>query len=44
MDILNEYKKDDPKTVLDGVYKGVKEFEGDAPQFDDITMLCVELK
>lgn len=31
-----------PAEILDGIRRSVKEFVGDAPQFDDLTMLCVE--
>lgn len=30
--------------LLDGVRKSVGDFVGDAPQFDDLTMLCLEVK
>ena len=33
-----------PKDVLEAVDKNVKDFVKDAPQFDDLTMLCVEYK
>lgn len=41
---LNEHKDQSPKEILDGVQKSVSDFVGDAPQFDDLTMLCIELK
>ena len=41
---LNRYKDNSPKEILDGITKAVNEFVGDAPQFDDLTMLCLELK
>jgi sigma-B regulation protein RsbU (phosphoserine phosphatase) len=41
---LNKYKDETPQGVISGMYDSVKVFVGDAPQFDDITMLCVELK
>jgi sigma-B regulation protein RsbU (phosphoserine phosphatase) len=31
-----------PKSVLESVDRAVAEFVGDAPQFDDLTMVCVE--
>ncbi|MBQ9275984.1 MAG: SpoIIE family protein phosphatase [Clostridia bacterium] len=34
----------DPKTIIEGMELAIKEFVGDAPQFDDTTMLCVEYK
>ena len=42
--VLNQAKDRDPKGVLDAVYAGVNDFVGEAPQFDDLTMLCIELK
>ncbi len=34
----------DPKTIIEGMELAIKEFVGDAPQFDDTTMLCLEYK
>ncbi|MCR5005654.1 MAG: PP2C family protein-serine/threonine phosphatase [Clostridiales bacterium] len=33
-----------PHEILDAVSAAVQEFTGEAPQFDDITMICVEYK
>jgi serine phosphatase RsbU (regulator of sigma subunit) len=33
-----------PKDVLEAVTAAVDEFVGNAPQFDDLTMLCIEYK
>lgn len=44
LESLNKHKTKTPKEILKGVKKSVDDFVGDAPQFDDITMLCVELK
>ena len=41
---LNKYKENSPEKILEGVNASVEEFVGDAPQFDDLTMLCIELK
>lgn len=41
---LNEVKGRNPQGILEGVRKRINEFVGDAPQFDDLTMLCFELK
>ncbi len=41
---LNRESDADPKRILENVKRDVDEFVGDAPQFDDITMLCVEWK
>ena len=41
---LNEYKDGSPRAVLEGLRGNVNEFVGDAPQFDDLTMMCIELK
>jgi sigma-B regulation protein RsbU (phosphoserine phosphatase) len=39
---LNEVKDGTPKDVLDHVTECVAAFVGDAPQFDDTTMLCLD--
>lgn len=44
MDALNECRGKSPRELLEGVHRRVNEFVGDAPQFDDLTMLCLELK
>ena len=41
---LNEAKDCSPKEILENVKNRVDEFVGDAPQFDDLTMLCIEYK
>ncbi len=41
---LNENKESSPKKILDGIHSSVDAFVGDAPQFDDLTMLCLEYK
>jgi sigma-B regulation protein RsbU (phosphoserine phosphatase) len=44
VDTLNRHKEETPQKILEGIYRGINEFVADAPQFDDITMLCLELK
>ena len=44
LESLNKHKNKSPKDILKALKKDVDAFVGDAPQFDDITMLCVELK
>ena len=44
LNTLNEYKEGTPQQILEAVHESVKRFVGDAPQFDDLTMLCFELK
>ena len=44
LDVLNACKDAPPEGVLDGIHRSVDKFVGDADQFDDLTMLCVELK
>ncbi len=39
LEALNGCASDDPKEYLAAVKKGIDDFVGDAPQFDDITML-----
>ena len=42
--ILNKVKDGTPDEILPAVKKDIDEFVGEAPQFDDITMLCLEYK
>ena len=41
---LNRNKDKSPKEILINIQKDVSEFVKDSPQFDDLTMLCVEIK
>lgn len=41
---LNEYKEESPEKILDGLRQSINAFVGDADQFDDLTMLCIEIK
>lgn len=41
---LNQDKDACCNALLEKVYTSITDFVGEAPQFDDITMLCVELK
>ena len=43
-DILNEIKDDSPRNILEIVKRDIDHFVGEAPQFDDITMLCLEYR
>ena len=43
-EILNKVKNGTPHEILPAVKKNIDEFVGEAPQFDDITMLCLEYK
>lgn len=42
--ILNKVKDATPNQILPAVKKDIDGFVGEAPQFDDITMLCLEFK
>lgn len=42
--ILNKVKGEGPNKILPAVKNDIDLFVGDAPQFDDITMLCLEYK
>jgi len=42
--ILNKVKNGTPNDILPAVKKDIDEFVGEADQFDDITMLCLEYK
>ena len=39
---LNMCKDGEPRAVLEKIAESVGQFVGDAPQFDDLTMLCLE--
>ena len=41
---LNSVKENDTHAILAAVKNGIDTFVGDAPQFDDITMLCLDYK
>lgn len=41
---LNNYKDETAKGIISGVRNSVDAFVGDAPQFDDLTMVCLEMK
>lgn len=41
---LSRCQDDSPKMVLNSVSEAVTEFVGEAEQFDDLTMLCIEYK
>lgn len=42
--ILNQWAKGTPMEILQAVKTDIGAFVGNAPQFDDITMLCLEFK
>ena len=42
--VLNANLNQTPDNILPAVKKDIDQFVGDAPQFDDITMLCLEYK
>ena len=42
IDALRTAEDKKPKDILAAVNAAVDEFVGDAPQFDDLTMLCIE--
>ena len=44
LDALNRHKNEKPDGIIGGVNESINDFVGDAPQFDDLTMLCLELK
>ena len=41
---LNQVKAKDPQGIIEGVIKSVNDFVGEAPPFDDMTMVCLEMK
>lgn len=42
--VLNRVKEATPHQILPAVKRDIDEFVGEAPQFDDITMLCLEYR
>ena len=38
---LNKYKDKTAQGIVDGIRKSVASFVGQAPQFDDLTILCI---
>ena len=42
--VLNKNKQQNPKETLSSVKADIDDFVGETPQFDDITMLCVEYR
>ncbi|MBQ7507380.1 MAG: SpoIIE family protein phosphatase [Lachnospiraceae bacterium] len=44
LNALNENPDACPREILEAFHRSVKAFAGDAPQFDDMTMLCIKLK
>jgi sigma-B regulation protein RsbU (phosphoserine phosphatase) len=44
LSVLNKNKGQTPKETLSSVKSDIDDFVGEAPQFDDITMLCVEYR
>ena len=43
-EVLNRVKDRTPDGILPEIKKDIDDFVGEAPQFDDITMLCLEYK
>ena len=43
-EILNKVKTGTPHDILPAIKEDIDAFVGEAPQFDDITMLCLEYK
>ena len=41
LDALNANREKTPQEILEGVHGSVDAFVGEAPQFDDLTMLCL---
>ena len=42
LDVLEKYKDSSPQVICDEVKRDVDAFVGEAPQFDDITMLALK--
>jgi len=39
---LKAHENDSPEKILQGIKDAINEFVKDAPQFDDITMMCLD--
>ena len=44
IDTLNESRENAPEEILRSMRKAVDSFAGNAEQFDDLTMLCLDYK
>ena len=44
LQVLRRTENESPETILEAVAAEVRGYVGDAPQFDDLTMLCLEYK
>ncbi|MBP3815496.1 MAG: serine/threonine-protein phosphatase [Firmicutes bacterium] len=42
IEALHTLVDESPEKVLEGIHRAVDDFVGDAPQFDDLTMLCLQ--
>ncbi len=42
IDVMRSHAADPPEAIVDGVFAAIDEFAGDAPQFDDITIMIVK--
>ena len=42
IEALNKDDSSDPKEIVQGIYESIDAFVKDAPQFDDITMICMK--
>ena len=43
-EVLNRNRSKSPEELLPAIKADIDEFAGDTPQFDDITMLCLEYR
>ena len=44
LETLRSSEEGSPREILEAVNKAVREYAGGSPQFDDLTMMCVEYK
>ena len=44
VDALNQAADKSPEEILQAVSSSVESFVGDAEQFDDLTMMCIEFR
>ena len=44
LEVLNQHTEDAPKELVEHLKDAIESFVGEAPHFDDLTMLCVRLE
>jgi sigma-B regulation protein RsbU (phosphoserine phosphatase) len=42
IDVLRDHAAEPPESIVDAVFESIDQFAGEAPQFDDITLMVVK--